>query len=570
MKLMRPLKNNKGMALITVVLIFLILVIMLGGAMFVAVANQRNALFANDHTEAYYVAESGLNTRISQIESYLNNPGADYAPGSEDLKEYLADAMFTINANKVVSVGVGNFAIVDVNGPLAYGDLPGADVYIIRSTGYVRDVIRTLEVEVVIYLTYGSGDSSMNKAVISRSSIWMRSNNGLIRGDVFTNGEVLPINYSPSIQSGPLLHLADKDQKTIYNKENPDGAGNSVAVSDGYCDNIWSIAMPTGTTLSVASYTQTPGNSLGCFDARYMEYKEEAKRIFPSITMPSIPTSGELLEVFVQNGVLELPDLRRHSGKKGYYLASLNTSSNITISLGNYGYATQLKKLVVGTITATSGTLRVEGTGRVMVMRKIDETNTTRSGGKYIIPWGANVIVQRNDPTKFILVLDTWKIPPLQADLNTGFMTTVTEDTSFNPEFQISNNISFTGSLMFGNVDVNMQNVPFKGYIITAGGDINFASNSTGSVPDVPVWIYAPIAHVVLGSNATIYGSIMAKVVELSANSSSVIYRRMDALPLFDYLFYVPSTGTGNNEPENPVILFSNIVEVDTVVVAGP
>jgi hypothetical protein len=570
MKLIRPFRNNKGMALITVVLIFLILVIMLGGAMFAAVVNQRNALTANDHTEAYYVAESGINTRISQIESYLYNPGNDYAPGSEDLKEYLADAMFAINANKVVDVGDGNFAIVNVDGPLQYGDLPNADVYVLRSTGYVRDVIRTLEVEVVIYLTYGSGDSTMNKAVISRSSIWMRSNNGLIRGDVFTNGEALPINYSPSIQMGPLLHLADKDQKTILNKEDPDGAGNSIAISDGFCDNIWSIATAPGTILTTTSYTQLPGNSLGCFAANKMVFKEEDKRIFPSIQMPSFPTQEELLEVFVVNGVLSLPDLRRFPGKKGYYLATFNTSANIRIDLGNYGYATQVKKLVVGNLIATSGTVRVEGTGRVMVMRKIDETNTARLGTKYYIPWGANVIVQRNDPTKFILVLDTWKIPPLQTDLNTGMMTTVTENTSFNPEFQISNNISFTGSLMFGNVDVNMQNVPFKGYIITAGGDLFFTSNSTGSVPDIPVWIYAPIAHVVLGSNATLYGSIMAKVVELSANSSSVIYKRMNALPLFDYLFYTPASGTGNNKPEDPVILFSNIIEIDTAVVVGP
>lgn len=570
MKLIRPFKNNKGMALITVVLIFLILVIMLGGAMFAAVINQRNALFANDHTEAYYVAESGLNTRISQIESYLYNPGIDYTPGSEDLKEYLADAMFAINANKVVDVGDGNFAIVNVNGPLAYGDLPDADVYILSSTGYVRDVTRTVEVEVVIYLTYGSGDSVMNKAVISRSSIWMRSNNGLIRGDVFTNGEALPINYSPRVQMGPLLHLADTDQKTILDKEDPDGAGNSIAISDGYCDNIWSIAMAPGTTLTVESYTQLPGNRLGCFDSRYMDFEVEDKRIFPTITMPSFPAQNELLEVFVVNGVLSLPDLRRHPGKKGYYLAHFNTSSNIRIDLGNYGYATQVKKLVVGNLTATSGTVRVEGTGRVMVMRKIDETNTARSGNKYFIPWGANVIAQRNDPTKFILVLDTWKIPPLQTDLITGFMTSVVEDTSFNPEFQISNNINFTGSLMFGNIDVNLQNVPFKGYIITAGGDLFFRSNSTGSEPDIPVWIYAPIAHVTLDSNAVLYGSIMAKVVELAANSSSVIYKRMDALPLFDYLFYTPSTGSGNNEPENPIILFSNIIEVDTVVVAGP
>jgi hypothetical protein len=44
----------------------------------------------------------------------------------------------------------------------------------------------------------------------------------------------------------------------------------------------------------------------------------------------------------------------------------------------------------------------------------------------------------------------------------------------------------------------------------------------------------------------------------------------MNALPLFDYLFYTPASGTGNNKPEDPVILFSNIIEIDTAVVAGP
>ncbi len=567
MKLIRLLKNNRGMALITVVLIFLILVTLLGAAMFAAVTNQRNAILANEHTEAYYVAESGLNTRISQIESFLYNPGNDYSVGNESLKEYLADAMFALNGNKVVDTGNGNFAIVDVNGPLQYGDLPDADVYVLRSTGYVQDVTRTLEVEVIVYLTYGSGDSVMNKAVISRSSIWMVSNNGLIRGDVFTNGEALPINYSPRVQVGPLLHLADVDTKTIYDLENPDDPNNFITIPDNLCDNIWSIAWPTGTTLSVQSYTEKPGNKIGCFDSRYMDFNIEPKRVFPSITMPSFPGTDELLEVSVNNGFLDLPDLRRHPGKKGYLLDILDTSQNITIRLGNYGYATQVKKLVVNRLIANSGTLRVEGTGRVMVMRRIDESNTLKSGQDYVIPWGANVIVQRNDPTKFILVLDTWKIPPLLTELGTGYMISTEEDKSFNPIFQISNNINFTGSLMFGNVDVNMQNVPFKGYIITGGGDIYFTSNSTGSEPDIPVWIYAPIAKVELGSNATLYGSIMAKVVQLSANSSSVIYKRMDALPLFDYLFYAPSTGGGNNEPENPVILFSNIYEIDDVVV---
>jgi Tfp pilus assembly protein PilX len=46
MKKLNRIQNEKGVALITVVLLFLILVTLLGAAMFAAVTNQRNSIFA--------------------------------------------------------------------------------------------------------------------------------------------------------------------------------------------------------------------------------------------------------------------------------------------------------------------------------------------------------------------------------------------------------------------------------------------------------------------------------------------------------------------------------------------
>jgi Tfp pilus assembly protein PilX len=68
------IRNEKGMALITVLMVFLVLVILLGATMFAAVTNQRNAIFANEHSEAYYVAESGINLRVAQMSDFLNDP----------------------------------------------------------------------------------------------------------------------------------------------------------------------------------------------------------------------------------------------------------------------------------------------------------------------------------------------------------------------------------------------------------------------------------------------------------------------------------------------------------------
>lgn len=60
--------NKKGVALLTVVLFFLVMVILLGGLLFATVNNLKNTQTAQKHTSVYYAAESGLNIYISYIQ----------------------------------------------------------------------------------------------------------------------------------------------------------------------------------------------------------------------------------------------------------------------------------------------------------------------------------------------------------------------------------------------------------------------------------------------------------------------------------------------------------------------
>jgi hypothetical protein len=552
MRKINHLRNEKGVALITVVMIFLVLVIMLGGAMYAAVVNQRNAILANEHTESYYVAESGINLRIAQLEDFLLNPDlyVGYDPRVTTMQDYLGSIVADLNTTRILTLGNGNTADVYVTGPIENPDLLGAYVYKIRSTGTVDDVSRTLEVELILYMTYGE-DSPMDKAIISRGSIIMYQGNGIIKGGVFTNGEGLPIRYQGKTVTGPILELGDKDElnnTTLLPLKN----------GDGYCDNIvgmaWPVAFPP-TVLELHKNQTGPGT---CLDNT--PRTNEPLRIFPPVVTPAFPTRLKTVTMDANN-VITLPDLRKEpTSYDGYYIDTLNISANVTIKLGSFGYSTQLKRLVVGNITTTSqGRLNVEGTGRLMVMRSMTKANTPSNS----LQWNANVYVQGNNPAKFILVLDTPEaaIPSTNA---AGSVNTGSDDPSFNPLFSFANGVIFTGSILSENVDYALTNVIFKGYLITNGGDISVTSNTVASEPDIPIWIYAPIAHVTLGSNAVLYGSVMSKAVELSAASSGVIYKDMPpSTQVFNYLFYAPPETGGGTAPNLPLVYYSNIVEVD-------
>ena len=564
MKKLSHIRNEKGVALITVVLLFVILVTLLGAAMFAAVVNQRNSILAKDHTEAYYVAESGINMRVSQLTDFLKDPGGygDFDPRNESMLEFLTSLVDDLNALALLTFGNGNTANVTIEGPFDYPDFLDSQIFIITSTGTVNGVSRTLQQELIITVTFGDA-SPIDKAVVSRGSVIMRSGNGIVKGAILTNGEPLTLTYGSRMGAvGPVFELGDVD---------------TVKDIDGWCDNITDYGWPEDRQPNLNNIILN-GEVLGdskingdtsklknnnCF--KNTTYYNEPPKVFPPVVVPPFPLNP--YPVSVVNGKITLPDLRRTPGNYNGYIINgdLTITSPITIELGTFGYSTQLKKIIVNGnfITSSQGTLNVTGNGRLVIMKDFTAATTPRTQqGTYEVQWNANVNPAGNDPTKVIFMFDT-STGNLPSYNNEGHVTS-SSTSGFVMTFTIANQAIFNASLLSENVNYNWANAQIKGYIITNGDLIKITSGAS-TVATIPVWIYAPIGHVSLESNMTLYGSVLAKAVEFSAAQSMVEYTEMPdyITPVFNYLFYAQPTGGDGQAPSEANIFFSNIVEID-------
>jgi hypothetical protein len=564
MKKLNRIQNEKGVALITVVLLFLILVTLLGAAMFAAVTNQRNSILASEHSEAYYVAESGINLRISQLTDFLKDPGgyADYDPNIESMSEYLSSLVDDLNGSALLSFGNGNTANVFIEGPFDYPDFLDSQIFIVTSTGTVNGVSRTLQQEMILTVTFGES-SPIDKAVVSRGSVIMRNGtNGIVKGAILTNGENLLLTYGSRMGTvGPVFELGDVDTN---------------ADIDGWCDNITDYGWPE-TKMPNLNNIILNGEVLGdskingdtskfknnnCF--KNTDFYNEPAKIFPPVVVPPFPLNP--YPVSVVNGKITLPDLRRIPGNFNGYIINgdLTVTSNITVELGAFGYSTQLKKIIVNGnfITSSQGTLNVTGNGRLVIMKSFTAATTPLTAKGYFVNWSANVNPAGNDPTKIIFMFDTptGNLPTY----NTEGHVTSNSTSGFVMTWGISNGGIFNASLLSENVNYEWSNAQVKGYIIT-NGDLVKITSGASTVASIPVWIYAPIGHVSLESNMTLYGSVLAKAVEFSAAQSMVDYQDMpdNITPIFNYLFYAQPTSGSGQAPSEANIFFSNIIEID-------
>jgi hypothetical protein len=271
--------------------------------------------------------------------------------------------------------------------------------------------------------------------------------------------------------------------------------------------------------------------------------------------------------VSVVNGKVTLPDLRRIPGNfNGYVInGDLTITSTVVFELGTFGYSTQLKKVIVNGnfITSSQGTLDVTGTGRLVIMKALTAATTPRTQqGNYEIQWNARVNPGGNDPTKIIFMLDTPTGNLPSVDANGSVTSSVTS--GFVMTWKIANQGIFNASLLSENVNYEWSNAQVKGYIIT-NGDLVKITSGASTVAAVPVWIYAPVAHVSLESNMTLYGSVLSKAVEFAAAQSMVEFTDFNenVTPLFNYLFYAQPTGGSGQAPSEANIFFSNIIEID-------
>lgn len=450
--------NNKGVALVTVVLFFLVLVILLGGVMFSSISNQGNAMLSKEHSSAYYVAESGLNITIEKLNIYLNDNGYAAIPPSQ----YVSMMNSLVTEIESYDGQSNTLNGVNPNGTYVIEVLsPASNTYTLRSTGTVNGVSRTIEGSFV----FDPILENMAKAVVAKSSITTSSGGSII---------------------GPIANLMLGDDPTI---DITCQGGATTDIPEAFYPN----PLPADASIDYGSCPPPDATSAIVGTVNITEF-----------TLPEHLDTG--LKTIVPSGnTYTFPELG--TGENGYYIASLPTT-NMIFDLGS-GSSNDVHHLYVGTADTGSfssvGDIEVIGAGQLKVHVEIFPVYDKKGAEVPLtFSWGGNVDYNQT-------LLTTPEIAKFQLIIqDVGFVSTI-------PIFTIPNSNTFIGSLMMDRVNLEIGNIDFRGFIATLGTQINITSTAeiTG-----PMWIYAPNADVIMKANGTINGSITANSVDFSSGAT--------------------------------------------------
>lgn len=481
---MRPIKNNKGVALVTVVLIFLVLVILLTGVMFASVSNQKNAVLSKEHTSAYYVAESGLNVSIEKLRNYLIANGYSSIPmGQYATKMTLLNDFITGDINGDSENLTQGTYLIQATGSLS------TTTYTLRSTGTVNGISRTVEGT----FSFDPIMENKAKAIIAKGNIDAK------------NGTII----------GPIASLLSPAGSDINITCNPSGG---TDINEIY----YPMPLPSGSTVSV---NDKCGGTKATFDA-------DETVIFHDFALPTYYKSTDtvvvdgvsknvLVKITPTSSVYNFPALT--SGQQGYYIDNL-PSTNVTFDLGTSGASNTVYNLFVSNVSVASntnlgvGAINVIGNGKLKMHIIINKANYVNPNSSYQFTWNANInqsLLSSTNPED---------ISKFQLIIKKGSDFTSSEY----PTFSIGNSNIFVGSLMMDYINISFGNFDFKGFIATLGK--SFTISSTSQITG-PMWVYAPYADVSLTSNGLINGSIIANSVNFESGASLSYMQYLGPLP---------------------------------------
>lgn len=503
---MRKIKSRSGVALMTVVLFFLVLVILLGGLQFISLNNLKNTQTTQKHTSVYYIAESGINLQVAKFMDLFQ-----YAIDNNWTDDQFNDAMLNlrdqINGDENLesfkdNLGNSANAIISISGPNPDSDFPGYFIYTIESIGTISDISRTLTADIRYKYEVGDGViADIEGAIITNGSIHIQ--NGIVKGAVASN-----------LDDGATFTIREQIETTNCESINTDNDGNEII----------------GITLPLDSISP-------CIDD-FNDIEEGKKIIFSDIVLPTYPTSSQITTDYINlnsstlytAGKLTLPD---PGTKSGYVLTNLTPNQNYTIDLGNWMDSNEYVILRITNTMSFSRSYTVTGTGKLMLLLNHNSNLT--------IPQSARINQNSDDPTKFLIVL---------------------KSNASNPTFTIHQNAIVVASILSDSTaDLSLPARGFFGFIASnAGyndyvGTVNITANSQiGSINKPPIWIYAPYAHVAMSGNSYFYGTIMSNSFTMNASGSHLIYKT----PTYNYPFseWTPLPTIDNGSPAETSLEF--------------
>lgn len=476
MKSLNLLRKKDGMALLTVMIIFLVMVIILGGMIAMTNSNLNQSVVTKNHTAAFYSSEAGLIKYSTDFETELENL-VNQTP-------YLSTSQFFAAVNTyVTNHGTKRVDLTPNNGEASYSDITlvdtgldaGYNTYLLTSKGYVGDVQRVLEKVYRFKYTEGTVGNgfTIDKAVIAQNDILI--NGGQISGAPITTYSTTP--GSIEFTSGGKVDSIEMLNSSNYN---------SLITKPNWAS--WSSYFNSG-TVKVDELDKV--------------------NIFPTISIPTFPN---------KNSLSKLPNYTTPNGFKVIENGNLKTYSsgqfyNTTYVLPNAEQAYYVPEFIVS--NNYGFTIDVGNTDRLLIVDKLLLNSNLWIKGQgtltiYVTSNSGNITNNLNNKISFNFNNNT-----------AGFIGNITNPEKFkvfvDDLFIKSGGNNVPGTVNFGGyapfyMSILAKNLNFElggsagyqGYLVTGGEKVNITGGSSARV----ALYYAPNADFTLSS--TLNGAVIA------------------------------------------------------------
>lgn len=528
MKHINTLKNKKGMALLTVMLIFFVLSILLAGLVSVTNSNLKQSVVTKNHTAAFYASEAGITKVSTDFEKKLNELKDQNLSSSAFLSALTSYINTNINTNPEKTINLENNngetskAIITLTNEGV--DAQGYSNYKLSSKGYVGNLERTLVKTYRFKYTQGTTGNGfkIDKAILTTGKMIVdgvvtgapvatySKDNNVIEFD--WSGKAPGVEIPTNTNSSQLIKLPNNDVTRFIT------GGTSAIKSWPAQPSLPAISMPNIPNVNFSN-NQDRLNSV-------------IVQLSSNKTHTFIDSNGSIYDNSsgnFDNYTYTLPDSKN---KSAYYVPriSINGNSGLTINV------TKDTTLVVDELYL-KGNLRLTGNGTLTIFVRPSTSNGTP---KVDMDYGGapGWVGNKTDPKKLLIYVD-------KVFTSSSVPTTVT----------IGSGATYYFSLLAMNLNFKIEGGAFlDGYLVTDGLTVDILGGSNAN----STLYYAPKAQFTIKGGANVTGAVIADKVTITGGAS-LKYEDVD-FSNFPFQINVPFGGTsGSSNPKLELIKGSTI-----------
>ncbi len=475
--IVKYLRNHTGSTLMLTLITFAVLAILGMVILTISTSHLKMTTAERDYQAVYYIAEAGLNQRLSEVKTKI----------AEIYEETTSESDFFREFNDYISMpteSIDFFESINGQKPVATVEIDKNDLtkYTIKSTGKIgnhqRSVMKTIEV------TWIPEKNILNDmAVFSNSRIAL--NGGKINGDFGTNltelGAISIGDGNPTIENGKIFLGPGADMEIITKPH-------------WWYKDVW----------EEEKKKREKGEADRLINNIYetREYKLPEFPQFPSFDI--IPDDTIYYDSnyhnVIRGGKLNLSGnlIYRLNLDKNYHLSEIKliSNTNLSIDVGDSD-----REIVVDHLNIENGHIKILGTGKLTIYTKeitMNSSSTINHGSNSSIDIKRlNIYVQASTPVKTIT---------------------------------FSGNQRVSGSIYAENANFNItSSAGIQGHIVTGGKTVRITGNA--SAPSK--LIFAPNADVTVSGSGKMEGTIICNTFT-SSGGAEIKFKKLDGeIPFF-------------------------------------